>query len=312
MVRGLALIAVGVMGLMSASAWAAPAAGSVVKDCATCPELVVVPAGTFQMGTPRSQVANNETGEAPPVPMTIPKAFLLGRYEVTRAEFEEYARAKNFEPVGLCRVWNKTKGRYDDDRNRTWRKPGVPEQPLPNHPISCVNWFESKDYIAWLAAKTGKPYRLPTEAEWEYAARAGSSGVTPWGPDVSGCKYANIYDITTMRKTPQAWTHIACVDGFADMAPVGSLRPNAFGLYDMIGNVWEWAEDCATKSHVGRPPNGAAWVWEGGCKRVIQRGGGWFTSPERARPGYHGDATAADRFDFGGFRVARNLTAEDE
>lgn len=85
--------------------------------------------------------------------MTIPKPFLMGRTEVTRAEFEVYAREKNFEPVGLCRVWNKTKGRYDDDRNRTWRKPGVPEQPQPNHPISCVNWFESKDYIAWLAAK---------------------------------------------------------------------------------------------------------------------------------------------------------------
>jgi formylglycine-generating enzyme required for sulfatase activity len=102
-----------------------------------------------------------------------------------------------------------------------------------------------------------------------------------------------------------------CVDGFVDIAPVGSLRPNAFGLYDMIGNVWEWAEDCATKSHVGRPKDGAAWVWQGGCKRVIQRGGGWFTSIQRARPGYHGDATAKDHFDFGGFRVARDLVAED-
>ena len=80
----------------------------------------------------------------------------------------------------------------------------------------------------------------------------------------------------------------------------------------MIGNVWEWAEDCATKSHIGRPGDGKAWVWEGGCKRVIQRGGGWFTSLERARPGYHGDAAALDRFDFGGFRVARDLTVEEQ
>ncbi|MSQ86623.1 MAG: hypothetical protein EXR10_07250 [Alphaproteobacteria bacterium] len=291
---------------------AAPAAGSVVKDCPTCPDLVVVPAGKFRMGTPKSQVANNETGEAPPVPMTIPKPFFMGRYEVTRAEFEVYAREKNFESVGLCRVWNKTKGRYDDDRNRTWRKPGVPEQPQPNHPISCVNWFESKDYIAWLAAKTGKPYRLPTEAEWEYAARAGSSGIYPWGPDENSCKTANVYDITTLKKTPLAWAHAMCMDGFADVAPVGSLKPNKFGIYDMIGNVWEWAEDCATKSHIGRPSDGTAWVWEGGCKRVIQRGGGWFTSVERARPGYHGDAAALDRFDFGGFRIARDLTVEEQ
>ena len=79
----------------------------------------------------------------------------------------------------------------------------------------------------------------------------------------------------------------------------------------MIGNVWEFAEDCATKSHIGRPLDGRAWTWTGGCKRIIQRGGGWFTSTERSRPGYHGDATATDRFDFGGFRVARDLTPEE-
>ncbi|MDX2141803.1 MAG: SUMF1/EgtB/PvdO family nonheme iron enzyme [Rhodospirillaceae bacterium] len=290
----------------------APAPGRVIQDCPTCPPLVVVPAGKFIMGTPKSQVANNETGEAPPVPMEIPKAFLLGRTEVTRAEFEVYASETKFEPKVLCRVYSKTKGRYDDDPNRSWKRPGVPERPQPNHPISCVDWHESKAYIAWLAKKTGKPYRLPTEAEWEYAARAGSQALYPWGPESGqACKYANVYDITTLRQIPLAWPHAMCMDGFVDIAPVGSLKPNAFGLYDMIGNVWEWAEDCATKSHVGRPKDGSAWVWQGGCKRVIQRGGGWFTSIERARPGYHGDATAKDHFDFGGFRVARDLLPED-
>jgi formylglycine-generating enzyme required for sulfatase activity len=244
--------------------------------------------------------------------MTIPKPLAMGRTEVTRAEFAAYADAVGFAPTVLCRVWSFEKGRYDDDPNRSWKNPGVPRNPRPNHPVSCVNYPEAKAYIAWLARTTGKPYRLPTEAEWEYAARAGSQAMYPWGDNPNGaCRYANVYDLTTRAAIPLAWPHAACEDGFADVAPVGSLKPNAFGLYDMIGNLWEWAEDCATKSHVGRPKDGSAWVWEGGCRRVIQRGGGWFTSTDRARPGYHGDATATDHFDFGGFRVVRDLTPEE-
>ncbi|MDX2222604.1 MAG: SUMF1/EgtB/PvdO family nonheme iron enzyme [Rhodospirillaceae bacterium] len=286
--------------------------GDTLRDCSRCPEMIVVPAGAFRMGTPVGTDINNETGEMPPVEMTIPRPFLIGRYELTRGEFEVFARETGFEPKILCRVWNRGLNRYDDDANRTWRNPGVPANPRPEHPVSCVSWPEAKLYIDWLSARAGKAYRLPTEAEWEYAARAGSSALYPWGESPhAGCKYANVYDITTLRRTPQAWPHAGCVDGFSDIAPAGSLEPNAFGIYDMIGNVWEWAEDCATKSHIGRPKDGSAWRWQGGCKRVIQRGGGWFTSVERARPGYHGDATATDHFDFGGFRVARDLTAEE-
>ena len=291
---------------------ASPAPGSVIKDCPTCPSLVIVPAGKFLMGSPKGVIPNDETGESPQVAMTIPKPFAMGRTELTRAEFEVYATATNFEPTILCRVWDFAKSRYADDPKRTWRNPGVPRNPQPNHPVSCVNQIEAKDYAAWLAKTTGKPYRLPTEAEWEYAARAGSQALYPWGDNPSGgCAYANIYDVTTRKTFPLAWAHAGCEDGFADVAPVGSLKPNAFGLYDMIGNLWEWTQDCATKSHIGRPKDGSAWVWDGGCRRVIQRGGGWFTSTERARPGYHGDATATDHFDFGGFRVARDLVAED-
>lgn len=299
--------------VVSAGAEAAPLKpGDIVKDCERCPEMVMVPAGKFRMGTPVGTPINNETGEMPPVPMTIPKPFLLGRTELTRGEFEVFARETKFEPKILCRVWNRARMRYVDDPNRSWREPGVPKNPTAKHPISCVNWHESKAYAAWLAARTGKAYRLPTEAEWEYAARAGSDALYPWGDNPGGaCKTANIYDISARKVTPQAWPHAACVDDFPDVAPVASLQPNAFGLYDMIGNVWEFAEDCATKSHIGRPPDGRAWTWQGGCKRIIQRGGGWFTSTERSRPGYHGDATATDHFDFGGFRVARDLTPEE-
>jgi formylglycine-generating enzyme required for sulfatase activity len=298
-----------------AMAWFAPAEAApedILSDCETCPDLVVVEAGEFRMGTPLGVPVHNETGEQPPVQMTIPNAFAMGRFEVTNREFEAFAKDTGFEPTVRCRVWNDALQRYDDDDNRTWKLPGVPAKPKPQHPVSCVSWQDAKLYVAWLADSTGLPYRLPTEAEWEYAARAGSDTLYPWGNNPhQGCAWVNAYDLDSIEKYPLAWTHMACRDGFEGVAPVGSLKPNAFGLHDMLGNVWEFAEDCATKSHIGRPKDGSAWVWEGGCERIIQRGGGWMTSVARIRPGYHGDANATHRFDFGGFRVARDLTPAD-
>ncbi len=300
------------LSLVAASPALAQVPGTVLKDCDTCPELVVVPPGSFRMGTPAGVTIDNETGESPPVDMGIPRAFALGRYEVTHGEFAAFSEATGFAPVGRCRVYSEAKGRYDDDDHRTWRQPGVPARPEPRHPGSCVSWEDAQLYVAWLRDQTGLPYRLPTEAEWEYAARAGSDALYPWGMSPhQGCAYVNAYDLTTREAYPFAWTHMACRDGFAGVAPVGSLQPNAFGLYDMLGNVWEFAQDCATRSHLGRPKDGRAWVWEGGCARRIQRGGGWITSVARIRPGYHGDANATHRFDFGGIRVARDLTPEE-
>lgn len=292
-------------------ATAAPLApGAMVKDCERCPEMVVVPSGTFNMGTPRGARIANETGESPPVKVAIGKPLLIGRYEVTRAEFEIFARETSFWPKVTCRIWNQGRNRYEDDE-RTWREPGIPTSPLTKHPVTCVSWDEAKAFTAWLTRTTGKPYRLLSAAEWEYAARAGSQDLYPWGPDASGgCRFANLYDITARKATPQARRHAACVDGFAGITTVGSLAPNAFGLYDMIGNVAEWTEDCATRSHIGRPPDGRPWKWAG-CARVIQRGGGGFTSTELARPGYQADVDPGERSDFSGFRVARDLTAEE-
>ncbi len=286
--------------------------GDVLADCDFCPELVVIPAGEFRMGTPLGVPVDNETGEQPPVHMKIPKAFAIGRFEVTHGEFDVFAEDTNFEPTVRCRVWNDKLQRYDDDDNRSWKRPGVPARPKPEHPVSCVSWQDAKAYVAWLSEKTGVAFRLPTEAEWEYAARAGSDALYPWGNNPhQGCAWVNAYDLDSRERYPLAWTHMACRDGHQGVAPVGSLKPNAFGLYDMLGNVWEFAEDCATKSHVGRPKDGRAWVWEGGCARIIQRGGGWMTSVARIRPGYHGDANATHRFDFGGFRVARDLSTAE-
>jgi formylglycine-generating enzyme required for sulfatase activity len=123
-----------------------------------------------------------------------------------------------------------------------------------------------------------------------------------------GCEYANQYDIAGLKAYPYFdWVHAACNDGHADLAPVGSYKPNGFGLYDVIGNVWEWTEDCYTASYVGAPKDGRAWIWEGGCELHSVRGGSWITTPERNRIAYRGRDPEDRHANYFGFRVARDL-----
>ncbi len=272
--------------------------------------MVVIPAGTFLLGTdPRIAIATEIPAELNPVRIRIERAFALGRYEISRAEFAEFARDTGIaQRVIQCRTWVETSQAFRD-LDTTWDKPNIPSSPGARHPATCLDWHDAMNYAAWLAKRTGQPYRLPSEVEWEYAAKAGSSTLRSWGNSADqGCAYANVNDRRTAARYPLAWTVVNCDDGFADVAPVGSLKPNAFGLYDMIGNVWEWIEDCAGLTYVGRPTQQRAWVWDGGCKRRIQRGGGWITGPERSRSGMHSDGDDQDRADFAGMRVARDLT----
>lgn len=297
-----------------AAAASTPRAGETIKDCDNCPEMVVVPAGEFMMGTlPRHQVPTEVPAEVNPVKVRVRQAFALGRFEVTRAEYAEFARSTGrAETLVKCRTWVESVQGFRDLMIR-WDAPNVPQNALPRHPATCIDWHDARAYAQWLSEKTGRHYRLPTEAEWEYAAKAGTVTLRYWGDDPNrGCKYANLNDLRTRARYPLAWAGIDCDDGFEDVAPVGSLAPNAFGLYDMIGNVWEWAEDCSTLTYHGRPLDERAWLWDGGCTRKIQRAGGWSTGPERARASFHGDGTADDRADFAGFRVALDLTPREE
>jgi len=283
--------------------------GAVFRDCPECPELVVIPAGRFLMGTARElQIPTEVPAELSPTVVIIERPFALGRYEVTRREYSVFAKATGRATALVrCRTWVEEKQGFRD-LDIPWDKPNVPAQPTDRHPASCIDWHDAAAYAAWLSERTGARYRLPSEAEWEYAARAGTRGLRPWGNDPNrGCREVNANDRRTQQRYPLGWGGVSCDDGYADVAPVGSLRANAFGVYDMLGNVWEWAEDCASLDYIGRPVDARAWVWEGGCRRRIQRGGGWSTGPERARPGFHGDGSAEDRADFAGFRVVREL-----
>jgi formylglycine-generating enzyme required for sulfatase activity len=297
--------------LIASTALAAPGIGpgAPFRDCGSCPEMVVVPTGRFLMGTAKPlQVPTEVPAELDPVEVRIERRFALGRHEVTRAEYAEFARATGRDRRTVrCRTWVESRQGFAD-LQIAWDAPNVPATPRPDHPATCIDWHDARAYAAWLAARTGQPYRLPSEAEWEYAAKAGSRALQSWGASPRRhCAHANSNDRSTMARYPLAWRAVDCDDGFPDVAPVGSLRPNAFGLYDMIGNVWEWIEDCASLSYFGRPTDQRAWVWDGGCKRRIQRGGGWSTGPERSRPGFHGDGDDEDRADFAGFRVARDV-----
>lgn len=279
------------------------------RDCADCPEMIILPAGTFVLGTPGAAAGSDAAAaEGQATVIRIARPFAIGRFEVTRGEFARFVADSGYEPRSGCRSWDDALYRFNDDAGRGWQNPGRPAVPEAEHPVTCVSWADARAYVQWLARRTRESYRLPSETEWEYAARAGSTALRPWGDDPQdGCDAANTYDLMAAAAYRLGWPDAGCSDGFADVAPVGQLGANGFGLHDMIGNVAEWTEDCATSSYVGRPRDGRAWTWLGGCQRHVVRGGAWIDPPERARSARRDDAGEGDRADFLGFRVALDL-----
>lgn len=295
----------------ASAAESARAAGSVFRDCDECPEMVVIPPGSFVMGTPGAEPARGAAAaEADTVVVTLRSAFALGRHEVTRAEYSRFIADSGYDPQPGCRVWDAELARFNDDARRGWRAPATPAVPEERHPVSCVSFADAQAYARWLSNRTGGRYRLPSEAEWEYAARAGTRTLRPWGDAAdAGCDHANTYDYGAAAGFRLGWPHAACRDGHSDLAPVGQYGANAFGLHDMIGNVREWVQDCATGSFVGRPRDARAWEWLGGCGNRIQRGGSWLTPPAESRSASRHEAPSGDRAGDAGFRVALDLDA---
>jgi formylglycine-generating enzyme required for sulfatase activity len=288
-----------------------------MTDCPNCPEMVVVPSGQLPMGTDPNAFELDRKGrgkaEAGVVQVSINQSFALARTEVTRGQYAAFVKATGYSPeVKFCRVWDQAGAKFVDVPNRDWRNTGLQTPARDDHPVTCVSWDDAVAYVQWLSKETGKTYRLPSEAEWEYAARAGSNKKRFWGDDpAEGCAYANTYDLTSRRAYPLSWVHVMCADGFADLAPVASLLPNNFGFHDMIGNVWEWTADCFTTSKVGRPKDQRAWLWDGCTQRAL-RGGSWMSAPDRSRVAFPAGDPPSDRYVFLGFRVARDLTESEK
>jgi formylglycine-generating enzyme required for sulfatase activity len=274
------------------------------KECDTCPEMVVLPAGWFTMGSPLSE-REREPSEGPQHRVTISQQFAVGKFEVTVDQFAEFVKDSGYVPSSKC--WTFEDGKLELRPGRSWRNPGVVAQ-SGWHPAICTSWNDAKAYVAWLSRKTGKDYRLLSEAEWEYAARAGTGTRFNFGDNYNLlCGYGNGADQRAKRTVPGAasWPAVPCDDGFAYTAPVGSFAANGFGLYDMHGNAWEWIEDCWNANYSGAPTDGSAWTG-GDCNFRILRGGGWGGYPQSLRAAYRFKSTG-EAGDAAGFRVARTL-----
>ena len=278
--------------------------GDTFRDCPECPEMVVVPEGRFRMGSPSSEAGRRDDGREGPVHLvTIGYRLAVGVNEVTRGEFARFVSATGRSMGNNC--WTYEGGEWKERSGRHWRSPGFSQ--TDSHPVVCVDWNDAKAYVRWLSGKTGEEYRLPSEAEWEYVARAGTRTARYWGESERGqCRYANGADRTAKRRN-SGWTTADCDDGYYQTAPVGTYEANGFGLNDVMGNVWEWTEDCWNGSYAGAPRDGSAWT-SGDCGRRVLRGGSWLLNPGNLRSAFRSRITTGIRNNNLGFRVARTLT----
>jgi formylglycine-generating enzyme required for sulfatase activity len=313
------------------------------SECDKCPEMVVVPAGAFRMGSPADEKGRGGD-EGPLHEVTFKSPFAVGKLEVTVDEFAAFVAETNYVAgtcaalpaegcassgafrvtlPASCDVFNGSK--YDERADRSWRNPGFPQ--TGSHPVVCLNWYDAKAYVAWLSKKTNHEYRLLSEAEWEYAARARQPGTATSYPrysfgddEAAMCRNGNAADQAAKRAIfgPNRGTVFPCDDGHAHTAPAGSYPPNAFGLHDMHGNAWEWVEDCYEDSYelaspLGLPRQTASQdVARAGtgpliCGRRVLRGGSWVDAPVAVRAAYRHWSAPGDKTDGYGFRVARSL-----
>ena len=238
--------------------------GALFADCDGCPEMVVIPAGSFLMGEPsKTGLAN----EKPPHEVVIAKPFAVGVTEVTYAQWDQCVSE------GGC-----SHNPGDDNWGRGRRA------------VANVNWADVSEFLAWISTKTGKAYRLLTEAEWEYATRGGTTTLYPWGDEF----------------VPGKAVCLSCDVGSVMTIEVGQLEPNNFGLHDTVGSQKEWVQDCWNSNYEGAPTDGAAWL-SGDCTRRVVRGGSWYDSSRFIRSASRAGAVAVERLDIIGFRIARDV-----
>jgi formylglycine-generating enzyme required for sulfatase activity len=250
------------------------------RDCETCPELVVVPAGEFLMGSPEDE-PQRDVDEGPQHEVSINRAIAVGKFEVTRDQFNTFLQDTGHDMGNKCTLWTGTS--FVGKTGFGVLKPGFGQ--TGDHPATCISWQDAKAYVIWLSGRTGNTYRLLTEAEWEYAARAGQSAAYQSGATLDPGR-ANFKNTSTV--------------------PVGLYAANAFGLHDVHGNVWEWTEDCHSNNYESAPADGSAVQRKPDCERTY-RGGGWFNTLKDMRFSTRGVGGANTRVNIFGLRVARDM-----
>lgn len=276
----------------------------VFKDCADCPEMVALPAGQFMMGSAAGE-HGRQRSEGLPRAVTIKAPFALGRYEVTVGQFNAFIAATGTAVSDQCRLIEKIDGDAVgfSEPKASFRQ--LSYEVKDTQPVGCASLSDAQAYVAWLRRRTGKPYRLPTEAEWEYAARAGTDTAFSFGDDERQlCEHARFADLDT----PFGWRR-NCHSGIKTYGPLptGSLKPNPWGLFDMHGNIWEWVEDCWTANPAERPADGTALTKSGICEVGVLRGGSWASGTIRVRSAFRLPQGVARHDENMGFRVALSL-----
>lgn len=252
--------------------------GDVFKDCADCPDMVVIPAGSFDMGS----VHSDEKDEKPELRVTIDQPFAMGKIEITRGQFAAFVSAAGHDAGDQC--WMLAGDKWEEFSGNNWRNTGYPQ--VDSHPVACINWNDAQAYVKWLSHQTGKHYQLPTESQWEYACRAGER--------FEYCGSDNLDSMAWYDHNSGQTTH-----------PAATKQANAFGLYDMSGNVGEWVEDSYHDRYKGAPSDGSAWAGDG-LKRVL-RGGSWIYFQIGARAAFRSVSSPEYRYYDTGFRVVRTL-----
>ena len=286
----------------AAAGAAVPSPGTLIQDCAECPELVATPAGEYTMGSgPKEKM--REPDEEPAHRVRIAASVAVGKFEVTRAQYAAFVKESGREHKPGC---NSTRGGFfHKNPKATWQNPGFEQK--DNEPVVCVSWDDAQAYVQWLSKKAVKPYRLLNEAEWEYVARAGSTGSRHWAEadNAAVCRYASVADTSYKGVSPGS-PMFPCSDGFAYTSPVGRFPANSFGVHDMLGNAWEWIEDCWNEGYAGAPELAAPRL-SGSCTERVFRGGAWNSPPSTLRAAYRDRSSKDERHDNLGFRVARSL-----
>ncbi|MDS4070594.1 MAG: bifunctional serine/threonine-protein kinase/formylglycine-generating enzyme family protein [Candidatus Competibacter sp.] len=279
-----------------------------LRDGGQGPAMVVIPAGKFQMGSPEGEAGRDADERQHSVKIEHP--FAVGQYEVTVGEFRRFVETSGYKTDAErnaggndgCFVAYREGNEWNDGYRAgySWWNPNFKQGDA--HPVACVSWNDAMAYAKWLSRQTGQKYRLPTEAEWEYAARAGTTTVRYWGDDPDqACRYANVAD-QTAKKTFPNWTVHACDDRHVHTAPVGSFQPNAWMLHDMLGNVWEWT--CSTyDENYGGAERECARDDATGTRAV--RGGSWDDVPAWVRSALRYGDSPTLRYGNMGFRLAR-------
>lgn len=252
---------------------------SVFQDCPQCPRMIALPAGSFQMGA--TPADNGNAWEGPAHAVTLARPFAIGRHEVTVREWQACVRAAACDAADAGPVTG-----------------DAAQAPAVN-----VSWSQAQAYTTWLTRETGRRYRLPTEAEWEYAIRARTTTARYWAGDrTKQCRYGNGADQSALTRDPKL-PAVECDDGFPVLAPVGSFEANAFGLLDMAGNAWEWTQDCWRESYQGAPADGRALELPT-CERRVIRGGSWRARANSLRSFGRGHSPPETRSEDLGLRVA--------